>query len=303
MGNKITVQDDVQNKSTARPGEKSRTGREANAALQRADDPHPVTILRRESRSPFVLGLDHAGREIPARLGDLGLPETERLRHIAWDIGVAGTGARLADTLDAATVAQRYSRLVIDCNRRPGHPTSIAPSSDCTAVPGNEGLSEADRAERVREIFNPYHEAIAGLLDARHAAGQETVLVALHSFTPRLRRADRPSAVSAVVAGAGDRPWHAGVLHHHDPRFALLLRDLLRQEDDLVVGDNEPYALSDLDDYTVPVHGERRGLPHVEIEIRQDLIADGAGEARWAARLGRLLPQAWMRYRDAHPCP
>ncbi len=277
--------------------------RAVNAVLLGADDPHPVTILRAESRSPFVLVLDHAGREIPARLGDLGLPETERLRHIAWDIGVVGTGAYLADALDAVTVAQRYSRLVIDCNRRPGHPTSIAPSSDCTAVPGNEGLGEADRAARVGEIFTPYHDAIAGLLDARRSAGLETVLVALHSFTPRLRRADRPTAVPAVAAASGDRPWHAGVLHHHDPRFAVLLRDLLQQEGDLVVGDNEPYALSDLDDYTVPVHGERRGLPHVEIEIRQDLIADRAGEAQWAARLGRLLPRAWIRYRELHPCP
>ena len=302
MGNKITVQDDVQNKSTARAA--ARQGlRALNAALLGADDPHPVTMLRAGSRSPFVLVLDHAGREIPGRLGDLGLPEAERLRHIAWDIGVAGTGARLAGILDAATVAQRYSRLVIDCNRRPGHPTSIAPRSDCTAIPGNQGLSEADRAARVREIFTPYHEGIATLLDARRSAGVETVLVALHSFTPRLRRADRPIAVPAVAAGSGDRPWHAGVLHHHDPRFALLLRDLLRQEGDLVVGDNEPYALSDLDDYTVPVHGERRGLPHVEIEIRQDLIADDGGEAQWAARLARLLPQAWMRYRDAYPCP
>ncbi len=302
MGNKITVQDDVQNKSTACVATLQDL-RCVNAGLLGEDDPHPVTILRAESRSPFVIVLDHAGRAIPERLGDLGLPETERLRHIAWDIGVAGTGTGLVRMLDAATVAQRYSRLVIDCNRRPGHPTSIAPHSDCTAVPGNEGLGEADRAARVREIFTPYHDGIARLLDARRAAGLETVLVALHSFTPRLRRADRPTAVPGVASGSGDRPWHAGVLHHHDPRFALLLRDLLQQEGDLVVGDNEPYALSDLDDYTVPVHGEQRGLPHVEIEIRQDLIADRAGEAHWAVRLGRLLPQAWMRYREAYPCP
>ncbi len=296
------MQDDVQNKSTA-PAATLRDLPTVNAALLGADDPHPVTILRAESRSPFVLVLDHAGREIPARLGDLGLPETERLRHIAWDIGVAGTGAGLSRLLEAATVAQRYSRLVIDCNRRPGHPTSIAPHSDCTHVPGNQGLVFFFIDSGLSEIFTPYHDGIAGLLDARRAAGLQTVLVALHSFTPRLRRADRPSAVPPVAAGSGDRPWHAGVLHHHDPRFAVLLRDLLRQEGDLVVGDNEPYALSDLDDYTVPVHGEQRGLPHVEIEIRQDLIADRAGESHWAARLGRLLPQAWLRYREAYPCP
>ncbi len=295
------MQDDGQNKSTAHAA--AGAAPRAAAVLTHARDPHPVTLLRAESRSPFVLVLDHAGREIPIRLGDLGLPEAERLRHIAWDIGVAGTGARLAGTLDAALIAQRYSRLVIDCNRPPGHPTSIAPRSDGTAVPGNQGLDEAARAARVGEIFTPYHDAIAGLLDARHAAGRDTVLVALHSFTPRLRHPDRPSAEPSGAAGSADRPWHAGVLHHRDPRFALLLRDLLRQEGDLVVGDNEPYALSDLDDYTVPLHGERRGLPHVEIEVRQDLIADAAGEALWASRLGRLLAQAWARYRDAYPWP
>lgn len=264
-------------------------------------------MLRGARHSPFVLVIDHAGRRIPAALGNLGLSAEDRDRHIAWDIGAAGIGARLAGALDADMVVQVYSRLVIDCNRTPGHATSIAPRSDSTDVPGNRDLTDGERAARVREIFVPYHAAIARLLDARLAAGQDTVLVALHSFTPRLAGfglapgaggTDRPSAGTA----SGQRPWHAGVLHNHDPGFALVLRDLLRAEGDLVVGDNEPYALSDLDDYTVPVHGERRGLPHVEIEIRQDLIADEAGQADWAARLLRLLPQAWARYRADNAC-
>ena len=294
------MQDHGQSKSV--PAAADRPGLPtANATLLDANDPPPVTMLRGGPRSPFVLVIDHAGREIPAALGDLGLSAADRGRHIAWDIGVAGVGARLAGTLDAALVAQRYSRLVIDCNRTPGHSTSIAPRSDSTEVPGNRSLTDRERAARVREIFVPYHEAIGSLLDARLAAGQDTVLVALHSFTPRLApgRADRPSGDTA----SGQRPWHAGVLHNHDPRFGVILRDLLQAEGDLVVGDNEPYALSDLDDYTVPVHGEQRGLPHVEIEIRQDLIADADGEARWAGRLARLLPRAWARYRADHACP
>ena len=266
--------------------------------LLRESDPPAFTILPGASGSPFLLLLDHAGRAIPSLLGDLGLGERDRARHIAWDIGVAGTGARLAESLQAALVAQSYSRLVIDCNRMPGHATSIAARSDGSDVPGNRGLADADRSARVREIFAPYHARIAALLDARAAAGQQTVLVALHSFTPALEGsrgvADRPTAGAL-------RPWHAGVLHNHDPRFALILRDLLQAEGDLVVGDNEPYALSDEDDYTVPVHGERRRLPHVEIEIRQDLIGDAAGQAAWAARLARLLPLAWQLYREAYP--
>lgn len=292
------MQDDGQTKSTA-AGRGSSTSSAVNAELLCESDPSPVTILRGGSHSPFVLVSDHAGRAIPARLGDLGLSESERRRHIAWDIGVAGTGVLLAEALDAALVAQSYSRLVIDCNRRPGHPTSVAPRSDGTDVPANHGLTEADRASREREIFAPYQDAIAALLEARLGAGRESVLVALHSFTPRLRTGsnagpdDRPSAGTP----SGDRPWHIGVLYNHDPRFSVILRDLLQAEGDLVVGDNEPYRLSDLDDYTVPVHGEQRGLPHVEIEIRQDLIGDAAGEALWAARLARLLPQAWQQYR------
>ena len=249
--------------------------------------------------------MDHAGRTIPSRLGDLGLSEADRTRHIAWDIGTAGTAARLASALDAALVTQSYSRLVIDCNRHPGHPTSIGPRSDLTEVPGNQGLTDADRTAREQEIFWPYQRCIADLLDARLAEGRETVLVALHSFTPRLLAAGLPSVEMAERPNAdlpsGERPWHIGLLYNHDPRFSLMLRDLLQAEGDLVVGDNEPYFLSDLDDYTVPVHGERRGLPHVEIEIRQDLIADEAGEAAWAARLARLLPVAWARYQAALP--
>jgi predicted N-formylglutamate amidohydrolase len=290
------VWDDDQTKSAVHE-DRQVTSSAENADLLRENDPTPVTILRGHSSAPFVLVADHAGRAIPSGLGDLGLSEQDRQRHIAWDIGVAGLGRHLGDRLEAPLVAQHYSRLVIDCNRRPGHPTSIAPRSDSTDVPGNQGLSGRDRALREKEIFAPYHRSIADLLDRRRAAGQATVLVALHSFTPQLKSGDRPD----FGPHSGERPWHAGVLYNHDPRFSLILRDLLRGEGGLVVGDNEPYALSDLDDYTVPVHAEQQGLPHVEIEIRQDLIADAAGEASWAALLARLLVQAWDRYRVAFP--
>ena len=297
---KITVQDDVQPKSTV-SGAVEVSPRPGNARLLDETDMMPVTLVTGSPLSPFVLVMDHAGRAIPRRLGDLGLSDTDRARHIAWDIGIAGTAAILGRILDSAQVFQSYSRLVIDCNRRPGHASSMPPRSDFTEVPGNQDLVPADREAREREIFAPYQACIAALLDERLAAGQDTVLVALHSFTPRLRPdpANRPTSGSE----SGDRPWHAGVLYNHDPRFSVILRDLLQAEGDLVVGDNEPYELSDLDDYTVPVHGEQRGLPHVEIEIRQDLIGDPEGEAAWAARLGRLLPAAWARYKAAYPCP
>jgi predicted N-formylglutamate amidohydrolase len=243
------------------------------------DEPHPVTLDNEAGKSAFFLTCDHAGRAIPRRLDGLGLPEHETERHIAWDIGIGAVGRELSRLLDAAVVLQNYSRLVIDCNRDPNVPSSIPEISETTAIPGNRGLGEAARAARVEAIFRPYHETIAAALDRRAAAGRASVLVALHSFTP-------------VFKGVG-RPWHAAVLYNRDPRLAHSLFQLLSAEDGLVVGENEPYAVSDLSDYTVPVHGERRGLPHVEIEIRQDQITDPAGQTAWAERLARLLPAAY----------
>lgn len=246
--------------------------------LLESDEPAPVRVLREAGRSAFVLTADHAGRAIPRRLGTLGLPDGERARHIAWDIGIAGVTERLSAALDATAVLQPYSRLVIDCNRGHGVDSSIPAVSETTAIPGNCGLSAADRAARQREVFAPYHARIGALLDARAGAGRRTVLVAMHSFTP-------------VFKGVA-RPMHAGVLYNRDPRLARVLLGLLRAEGDLEVGDNAPYSVSDSTDYTVPIHGERRGLAHVEVEIRQDLIADEAGQAAWADRMARLLREA-----------
>jgi predicted N-formylglutamate amidohydrolase len=247
--------------------------------LLEPDEPHPVMLDNEAGKSAFFLTGDHAGRAIPRRLDGLGLPEHETERHIAWDIGIGAVGRQLSRLLDAAVVLQNYSRLVIDCNRDPNVPSSIPEISETTEIPGNRGLDEAARAARVEAIFRPYHDAIAAALDRRALAGRSSVLVALHSFTP-------------VFKGVA-RPWHAAVLYNRDPRLARPLFKLLSAEGGLVIGDNEPYAVSDQTDYTVPIHGERRGLPHVEIEIRQDQIADPAGQTDWAERLARLLPAAY----------
>jgi predicted N-formylglutamate amidohydrolase len=246
-------------------------------------DPAPVRVLRPTGASEFFLCADHAGRAIPRQLGDLGLPESELGRHIAWDIGIAGVTELLAQTLDATAVLQVYSRLVIDCNRHPGWASSIPGVSELTAIPGNQAIRPAEREARRREIFLPYHQRIAELLDHRKAAGRRTVLIAMHSFTP--------------VFKGERRSIEVGVLYNRDARLAHIMLDLLSAEGDLAVGDNAPYAITDTSDYTVPEHGERGGLPHVEIEIRQDLIGEAAGQAAWAARLARLLPAAEARLR------
>ena len=247
----------------------------ASAMILTPDDPPPVIV--RQGRSPFVIVCDHAGRAVPLRLAGLGLPDAELARHIGWDIGAAAVAQTLAEQLDASLIAQSYSRLLIDCNRPLEAPASIAQVSDGTTVPGNIGLSLAERQARAREIFEPYHQAIAAELDRRAALGQPAVLIAAHSFTP--------------VINMVERPWHIGLLYR-EPELAGAVLDLLRAEADLVVGDNEPYAVSDATDYTLPVHGERRGLLHTGIEIRQDLIADEPGQRRFAALLARILPQA-----------
>ena len=247
--------------------------------LLAADEPVPATVHNENGRSPFLIVADHAGNFVPRSLGRLGIPEAELERHIAWDIGIAAVCRLLADGLDATLVQQNYSRLVIDCNRVPESETSIPEISELTPVPGNIGLSEDQKAARESEIFRPYHDRIESELERRRQSGRPVALIAMHSFTP-------------VFKGAA-RPWHAGVLYNRDPRFAHILMALLKREKGFVIGDNEPYSVTDASDYTIPVHGERRGLYHVAIEIRQDLIAEVPGQQAWGVLLARLLPQAY----------
>jgi predicted N-formylglutamate amidohydrolase len=247
-------------------------------ALLAADEPAPVTVRHPDGASPFLLVADHAGNAMPRALDRLGVAPAELERHIALDIGIGGVALLLADALDATLIQQNYSRLVIDCNRPLDSPTSIPELSEITPIPGNVGLSATDKAARAAVIFWPYHRRIETELDRRRKTGRPAALIALHSFTPRFKDAVRP--------------WHAALLYHRDPSLAHRLIALLKEEQGLIVGDNAPYLVSDATDYTIPVHGERRGLPHALIEIRQDLIADARGQESWARRLARLLPQA-----------
>lgn len=242
------------------------------------DEPPPFIEARAQGRSNFVIVVDHASARIPARLGTLGLPPAELARHIAWDIGSLSVARHMAEALDAHLVAQNYSRLVIDCNRDPAVDSSIPLVSESTEIPGNRNLSAAEVLARRVEIFDPYHEHIRKLLDARAAAGRRTILVAQHSMTN-------------IYKGVR-REMHAAVLYNRDRRFAGLVLEALRREPDLIVGDNQPYFVSDDTDFSIPRHGEARGLPHVEIEIRQDLISDAAGQQQWAVRISKALQDA-----------
>jgi predicted N-formylglutamate amidohydrolase len=242
------------------------------------DEPAPVMAFGRDGKSPFVIVVDHAGWRIPRRLGSLGLPESELRRHIAWDIGALAVAREVAAALDAPLVAQHYSRLVIDCNRDPKVPSSIPTVGESIEIPGNVDLSQAEREARRVAIFDPYHDHVRALLDERIAAGRPTILVAQHSMTN-------------VFKGVR-REMHAAVLYNRDRRFAGLVLESLRLDADLTIADNEPYFVSDETDFTIPRHAEARGLPHVEIEIRQDLIAEAAGQVEWARRITQALQRS-----------
>jgi len=260
-----------------------------SGSLLRQGDVAPVHEVNAEGRSPFLLVCDHYGRLVPQRLGGLGLSDADLRRHIAYDIGIAEVADQLAAILDAHLIAQRYSRLVIDCNRRPWGSASIAALSETTVIPGNAGISPRQRDARRHEIFDPYHHCINDAIVRRIQERRPTVLVALHSFTP--------------VYNDVERPWHIGVLYRDGTLLPQMLLSHLREDGDLVVGDNQPYAVSDATDYTIPVHGEARGLIHSGIEIRQDLIAETAGQEQWLGRLARLFArieeQLAKRQRDS----
>ena len=251
------------------------------STLLAADEASPVIHERLEAASPFFITCDHAGNLIPRRLGDLGVSADERARHIAWDIGALGVARELAAMLDGELVAQRYSRLVMDCNRPSDSEELCATRSEATDVPGNRGLTASERDERRAAIYAPYHDTIRHRLDTRTAQARATIYIAVHSFTP-------------VYHGQA-RPWQVGVLGaDQDRRLANVLLELLHAHSDICVGDNEPYRIDEKDE-GIPAHALARGLPHVLLEIRQDLIAQEAGKTAWAQCLAQTLKLARQR--------
>jgi predicted N-formylglutamate amidohydrolase len=240
-------------------------------------DPPAFQVFPGTVDCPYLFTADHAGRLLPRSLGNLGLTESELCTHIAWDIGIQGVGERLAAGLGAFLITQTYSRLVIDCNRPLDVDSSIAAISENTVIEGNRQLTVVQVRARQQAVFLPYHARIEAELERRERAQLRTVVVALHSFTPRYKGVSRP--------------WHCGVLYNRDPRLARAIYPLLEREG-FTVGDNQPYSVSDESDYGIPRYGEQRGLLHLEFEIRQDLIADADGQSRWANLLARLLPEA-----------
>ncbi|UCI31714.1 N-formylglutamate amidohydrolase [Mesorhizobium sp. B4-1-4] len=243
-------------------------------------DPTPVETVNADGRSSIVLVCEHAGTAVPKRLDGLGLPAAEMHRHIAYDIGAEGVARHLARILDAPLFLQRYSRLVIDCNRPFDAPDCIAEVSDQTVVPANLQLAERERRQRYLEIHQPFHHELAEFLDRRGDARAPTTLVAVHSFTPRLMNGP-------------ERPWKIGVLSNRDRSFAERFLSCFQARNPTVTSaHNQPYMVDDKSDYTIPVHGEARGLPHLLLEIRNDLIGETDGQSAWASLIGEALVAA-----------
>jgi predicted N-formylglutamate amidohydrolase len=241
-----------------------------------SDDPPAVTVVNEAGASPIVLLCEHASNFIPARYARLGLSEADLQRHIAYDPGAAPVARQMSAHLDAVLVLSGYSRLLIDCNRPLASSSSIPELSEATDILGNIGIDAAERALRDTLFFAPFRERVAGLLDTRLRAGVPTVLIGMHSFTP-------------VYLGVS-RIWHAGFLYARAKKLgAALIAGLAATDSSLVVGDNEPYQITDEHDYTVPHQGDVRGIPTALIEVRQDLIAHPDGQAAWAERLATVL--------------
>jgi len=238
------------------------------------DDPAPVQVLNPDATAPLLLMADHGGNVVPAAMNGLGLDGDELSRHIAWDPGAAEVAEGLAKKLGVTAVLAQYSRLIADPNRPLGDAACMPKVSDGTSVPANQDIDGAESARRAELFYWPYHTRVEAETARLRQAGQVPMVLALHSFTPDYQEEDRP--------------WHIGIMSAADRRLADALLQALRARGDLEVGDNQPYSGVDLG-YSIRLHGSTQGLAHAQIEIRQDLLADAAGVARWVDILTEIL--------------
>ncbi|WP_425358816.1 N-formylglutamate amidohydrolase [Aquibium carbonis] len=235
----------------------------------------PVRVGNPGAAGPFVLICDHASNHMPHEYGTLGLPESELSRHIAWDPGAAPVSRLMAERLDAVLVESAISRLIVDCNRPLDAPDLMPAMSETTAILANRSIAADERAQRIALAHAPFHDAIEAIVMDRLAAGQPTMIVSIHSFTP-------------VYRGV-PRPWHVGIIHDGDERLSAPMIDALAAIEGVVVGDNQPYAPADRVYYSLERHARSRELPCAMIEIRNDEIGDAAGQELWAGRLAAIL--------------
>ncbi len=239
--------------------------------------PPPFITYNDHGKSPVLLVADHASPFIPAAMNQLGLADWVVERHVAWDIGSDKLACFLADELDAQAVLAGFSRLIVDPNRKLEDPSAFVEISDGIAIPGNIGLNEEQKALRIQSFFKPYHDKITSRLNHFSANGIVPAMIAVHTCSP---------VFDQIV-----RPWHIGIMWDTDPRIPVPLMQCLEQMDGICIGDNEPYSGRHPHDFTIDHHAEPTGLPHVGIEVRQDLVSTEDGARKWAAILAEALAE------------
>jgi predicted N-formylglutamate amidohydrolase len=247
----------------------------ASSPLIGRDDPPPFVVLHEAGVAPALIVCDHASRAFPKGMNRLGLPELAGWQHVAWDIGAGELARGLSHALDAPAVLAGYSRLIVDCNRQPDDPEAFRLESDGWVIPGNQSLSEFDKRLRLACFFDPYHDCIAAMLGGFKVRDVLPLVISIHTFTPEY--------------GGIRRPWQVGILWDKDEATAQRMMDGLRGIEGIEVGDNEPYSGKHPSDYTIDHHAEAAGLPHLCLEIRQDLLESPAGVERWVRTLARLI--------------
>ncbi|MEM6538257.1 MAG: N-formylglutamate amidohydrolase [Pseudomonadota bacterium] len=229
--------------------------------------------------APVFVFCDHASNAIPPDLNQLGLPDDILQTHVAWDIGAAAVGNRVAKYLGGSFLRNEFSRLVVDPNRSPDASDSIPSVSDQIPIPGNQMLGKEDCADRVHRFHTPYHRRFAEALDKVCASGDPPFVASIHTYTKRL------------MGAAEDRPWPIGLLWRDDPDTARLVKRALETGTGWLIGDNEPYDAR-IFNYTVDRHIGPRGLRHVTIEVRQDLVGSDEGAELVAGHLCKAFETA-----------
>ncbi len=243
-------------------------GIEGDYPLIGPGDSPPFFDYNPGGKAPVLLVADHASPYFPAAMNQLGLADWVLERHVTWDIGSDKLARFLADELDAPLVLAGFSRLIVDPNRKTEDASAFPEISDGIAIPGNMGLTEEEKALRVRSFFEPYHNRISRRLGMFAGAGVTPAMIAIHTCSPVFDR---------IV-----RPWHVGIMWDRDPRISVPLIRHFEETDGICVGDNEPYSGRHPNDFTIDHHAEPAGLPHVGIEVRQDLVDTGEGAREWA---------------------